>query len=125
MVAPQRRERLTKGDEVARDEPRPLMNQLVERVLAVGARLTPVNRAGIVVHCCALQCHVFAVALHRQLLKVGREPLQVLFVGQHRNGLRAEEIVVPGAQQGHEHWQVPLEWRGAEMLVHLVEAVEH
>ena len=28
-------------------------------------------------------------------------------------------------QQGHEHRQVPLERRGAEVLVHLVEAVEH
>ena len=28
-------------------------------------------------------------------------------------------------QQAHEHRQVALEWRGAEVLVHLVEAVEH
>ena len=68
---------------------------------------------------------VLAVALHGQLLQVGRESLQVLLVRQHRDRLGAEEIVVPDAQQAHEHRQVALERRGAEMLVHLVEAVEH
>ena len=100
VVAPQRRQRLAEGDEVARDEPRPLVNQLVERVLAVGARFAPIDGAGIVVHRRPLQRHVLAVALHRQLLQVGREPLQVLLVGQHRDGLRAEEVVVPDAPAG-------------------------
>ena len=68
---------------------------------------------------------MLAVALHRQLLQIGRKPLQVLLVGQHRNGLRAEEVVVPDGQQAHEHRQIPLERRGAEMLVHLVKAVQH
>ena len=68
---------------------------------------------------------MLAVALHRQLLQVGREALQVLLVGQHRDRLRAEEVVVPDAEQPHQHRQVALERRGAEVLVHLVEAGEH
>ena len=40
---------LRERDEVARDEPRALVDQLVERVLAVGAGLAPVDRAGVVV----------------------------------------------------------------------------
>ena len=43
---------------------------------------------------------MLAVALHRQLLEVGREALQVLVVRQHRDRLRAEEIVVPDASAG-------------------------
>ena len=46
----QRRERVTERDEVARNQPRALVNQLVERVLPVGARLAPVNRARVVAH---------------------------------------------------------------------------
>ena len=42
-------ERLGEGDEVARDEPGSLMNQLIERVLPVGSRLAPVDRTGVVV----------------------------------------------------------------------------
>ena len=38
---------------------------------------------------------MLAVALHRELLEVGGEPLQVLVVGQHRDGLGAEEVGVP------------------------------
>ena len=72
-----------------------------------------------------LERDVLAVALHRQLLEIGRESLQVLLVRQHGDRLGAEEIVVPDAQKAHEHRQVALERRGAEVLVHLVEAVEH
>ena len=52
---------------------------------------------------------MLAVALHRQLLEIGREALQVLLVGQHRDRLGAEEIVVPDGQEAHEHRQVALE----------------
>ena len=54
MVPAQRIERLGKGDEVTRDESGALMDQLVEGVLAIGARLAPVDGAGLVVD---LRCH--------------------------------------------------------------------
>ena len=48
VVVPSKRvERLDEGDEVTRDEPGPLMNQLVEGMLAVGPRLAPVDGPGI------------------------------------------------------------------------------
>ena len=46
----ERIQRLRERDEVARNEPRALMDQLVERMLAVGAGFAPVDRAGGVVH---------------------------------------------------------------------------
>ena len=125
VVPAQRVERLDEGDEVTRDEPGALMDQLVEGVLAVGARLAPVDGAGLVVDLAAIERDVFAVALHGQLLQIGREALQVLLVRQDRHGLGAEEVGVPDAQEPHEHRQVALEGGGAEVLVHLVEAVEH
>ena len=48
VMAAQRIERLAKGDEVAGNQPRALMDQLIERMLAVGSRLAPVNRTGLV-----------------------------------------------------------------------------
>src|SRR5882724_11827081 len=49
IVVPAKRvERLAKPDEITRDEPRSLMDQLVEGVLAVGPRLTPIDGAGII-----------------------------------------------------------------------------
>ena len=96
-------------DEVARDEPRALVDQLIEGVLAVGARLAPVDRAGVVRDLVAVERHVLAVALHRQLLEVGGEALEVLLVRQHRDRLRAEEVGVPDAEQPHQHRQVPRE----------------
>jgi hypothetical protein len=68
---------------------RVLMDELVEGVLAVGAGLAPVDRAGVPCHSLAALRHVLAVALHRQLLQVGRESLQVLLVRQHRHRIRS------------------------------------
>ena len=67
---------------------------------------------------------MLAVALHRQLLQVRGKALQVLLVREDGHRLGAEEIRVPHRQQPEEHRQVALERRGAEVLVHLVEAVQ-
>src|SRR6266851_8507758 len=63
VVAAEWVERLRKSDEVARDEPGPLMNQLVERMLAIGSRFAPVNWTRVVRYSLAVECHVLAVAL--------------------------------------------------------------
>src|SRR4029453_261333 len=125
VVVPAKRvERLVERYEVAWNESRSLMNQLIERMLAVCAWFAPIDGAGIIGDFVTIERDMFAVALHRQLLQVGRKSLQVLLVRQDRNGLCAEEVVIPNSQQPHEHRQVALEGSGAEMLVHLVEAVQ-
>ena len=68
-------------------------------MLAVGARLAPVDRAGLVVDALAIERHMLAVALHRELLQIRRKALEVLLVGQHGDGRRVEEIAVPDRQQ--------------------------
>src|ERR1700744_1432786 len=101
------------------------MDQLVERMLAVGSRLSPVDRTCLVSDRGPVQGHVFAVTLHRQLLTISGEALLVLLIGQHGNGWRTEEVAVPDAKQAHQHRKIALEWRGAEMLVHFMESGEH
>src|SRR5215472_4447231 len=56
-------ERLGKCDEVARDKPRALMNELVERVLSVCARLPPVDGTRVAGDSFPIECDVFSVAL--------------------------------------------------------------
>src|SRR5439155_20577858 len=63
VMAAERVERLAKRDEVAGDEPGPLMDQLVEGVLAVGSRLAPVDGASRVGDLGPIERDVFAVAL--------------------------------------------------------------
>src|SRR5262245_25101774 len=125
MVPAEPIERLTKSDEITRDESRSLVDQLVKRMLAVGSRLSPIDGTGIVIDPLTIESHMLAVTLHRQLLEVSRKALEVLLIGQHRHGLCAEEVVIPDGQEAHEHRQIPLKWRGAEMLIHLVKAVQH
>jgi len=88
--------------EVAGHEARALVHQLVEGVLAVGARLAPDHRAGGVVDAAAVARHVLAVALHVALLEVGGEAVQVLVVRQQRVRLGAVEVGVPDAQHGQQ-----------------------
>src|SRR4029450_3152252 len=112
-------------DEVTGNKPGALMDQLIERVLTVGSWLAPKDRTRLIVHRRPAECHVLAVALHRQLLEIGRKALEILVVGQDRDRLRAEEIVVPDAEETHEHRQVAVEWRGTEMLIDRVEPFQH
>src|ERR1700741_2203748 len=101
------------------------MDQLIEGVLAIGSRLAPVDRTSLTIYRRSVELHVLAVALHRQLLEIGREALQVLVVGQHCDGLRAEKVVIPDAEKAHEDRQVALKRRGSEMLVDRMEACQH
>src|SRR5689334_25292844 len=66
VVLAERVEGLVERDEVARNESRSLMNQLVERVLSVGTGLAPVDRAGTIGDFTAMNGDVLAIALHRQ-----------------------------------------------------------
>ena len=61
MMPPQRIERLEEADEIARNQPRPLVNQLVKRVLSVGPRLAPVDRPGVRGHLRPIQRHMLPV----------------------------------------------------------------
>src|SRR5262245_46680274 len=123
-MLPQRIERLRECDEVARDQPRALMDQLVERVLSIGSRFSPIDGAGVGLDLGAIQRNVLAVALHRQLLQISRESLKVLVVWKDRDGLGAEEVGVPDAEQTHDHGKIAFERRGPEVLIQLMEAVE-
>src|SRR5690349_12609270 len=94
-------------------------------MLTIGTRLTPVYRPGVVVRRRAVERDALAIALHRQLLEIRGKALQVLVVGQDRDGLSAEEIGIPDTQESQQYRQVGLEGRRAEVLVDLVEAVQH
>ena len=89
---------LTEGDKVARNQPRALVNQLIERMLPVRPGFTPIDRPGIVVDLFAIQSDVLAVTLHRQLLQISRKSFQVLLVGQDGDRLRIKEVRVPDAE---------------------------
>src|SRR5215475_2403081 len=94
-------------------------------MLAIRSRLAPKDRPSIVIDTLAIERDVLAVALHGELLEIGGKPLQILLVGQHGDGLGAEEVVVPEADKAHQHRQIALEWRRAEVLVHLMKTAEH
>ena len=74
------------GQKVARDQPGPLVDQLEEGVLAVGAGLAPDDGAGRIVDPGPRPVDELAVALHVELLEVGREPVEVLVIGE--DGMR-------------------------------------
>src|SRR6516165_1753069 len=97
MMPAQGIEGTRKCDEIAGYEPRPLMDQLIEGMLTVGPRLTPIDRPRVVIHCDPVDCYMLAVALHGELLEISRKALQILLIRQHRDGLSTEEVVVPDA----------------------------
>src|SRR5271156_1461592 len=125
VMMAERIQRFVEGNKIAGDEFRSLMDELVEGMLAVSAGLAPVDWAGLIVDLSARQRDVLTVALHGELLEIGREAFQVLLVGKNAGSLGAEKIVVPNGEEAHEHGEILIEGRGAEMLIHLAEAVQH
>src|SRR5262245_64253166 len=70
-------ERLCEGDEVTRNEPSALMDQLIERVLVIGSRLAPIDRNGLMVHRRSGERNMIEVALHHQLLVFCQDTLEI------------------------------------------------
>src|SRR6267142_3367665 len=101
------------------------MDQLIERMLSVSAGLAPKDRTGVIGNLFSVKGYVLAVTLHRQLLEVRWEPFQILFVWQDRDRLRIKKVGVPNSKQTEENRQVPIKRLCAEVLIHLMEAVEH
>ncbi len=101
------------------------MQQLEEGVLRVGAGLAEDDRPRVAFHPCAVTVDALAVALHVELLQVGRQAAQALVIGYDRMSLGAEEVHVPHAQQGQGHRQVRLERRLEKVAIHGMSAVEH
>ena len=98
------------------------MDQLVERVLTVGSRLTPDDWASLVVYRVAVTVNILTVGLHVALLEVSGKAVHVLVVRQNRFGFRTEEVVVPDADQRQQHRQVFLRRSGGEVLIHRMRA---
>lgn len=110
--------RLGGHDEVRGDELGALVQQLEEAVLGVGGRLAEQDRARRVLDVLARASDGLAVALHRELLQVRREAVQVLVERSDQVSLRAEEVAVPHAQQTGNGGDVLLQRGLAEVLVH-------
>lgn len=79
-------------DEVRGDQLGALMDELVERMLAVGSRSSPQDGSGLIVDAASILCHEFAVRFHVALLEVVSEFVEVLVVWQEGVGLRACKV---------------------------------
>mmetsp|Transcript_41490 Transcript_41490/g.98314 ORF Transcript_41490/g.98314 Transcript_41490/m.98314 type:complete len:576 (-) Transcript_41490:352-2079(-) len=98
-----------------------LVDELVERVLPVGAGLPKVDLAGLRQQRGAVDRHALAVALHRQLLHVRRELPERLLVRQDGPHRVPQEGDVPHRREAHQHGDVAVRRRAAEVAVHVPE----
>ena len=64
------------------------MNELIERVLAIGSGFAPINGTCLVRYGSPMDGDVFPIALHRQLLQIGGEAAEIFVVRQNGDGLR-------------------------------------
>ncbi len=94
--------RRRRDQEVQGNDFRSLMDELEERVLAIGAGFAPHHRAGRRIAGRAVELDVLAVALHLQLLEIGGEAPEPLVIGDHPVRGVTEDIAVPDAEQAHQ-----------------------
>ena len=101
-----------RGDEeIERNDFRPLMDELEKGVLAIGAGFAPHHWACRRIGWRAVQLDVLAVALHLQLLEIGREAPESLIVGDHAVRGVTQDVAVPDAKEPHQDWDVPFDRR--------------
>lgn len=99
--------RLSEANELSRDDPT-LMHELVETMLTVGARLTEDNRAGLNTLGVSGSGNAdsLAIALHINLLNMGRESKQSLAVRKDSARLVSSNVRVVEAEKTHKHRNV-------------------
>ena len=68
-------------DEIAGDQFRPLMNQLIEGMLPIRPGFAPNHRPSLIVHFTSAPVNELSIALHIPLLKIGWEAVKVLVIG--------------------------------------------
>lgn len=113
---------IRRNEEVARNESSALVDQLVERVLAIGAWLSPDDWPGRVGHPLADVVDAFPVGLHVALLEVGSEAVHVLVVRQDAVGLCLVAVDVEDAEHRQDDGNILFQRRLLEMVVHRVTA---
>src|SRR5450830_766746 len=82
---------------VAGDDLRALVNQLIERMLSIGASFTPDHRTCFVVNTFTFAVYELTIAFHIRLLQISGKARHALIIGQYGRGIDVEEIVIPDA----------------------------
>ncbi len=113
------------SQEITRNKLSALVNKLIERMLPVGSWLPPKYWPGLIAYRLPRPSDALAVALHIRLLQVIREIGQILIVWEDSAAFRTPEVVVPDAEQPHDHGDIPIQGRSAEVFVHFVCARQH
>ena len=90
-------------DEVGGHDRGALVQQLVEGVLAVGARPAPDDLGRLAAHRAAVETDPLAVGLHDHLLQPDTEQPQPDRVRHNRPRLEPPEVAVPHRQQAQQH----------------------
>src|SRR6185436_3742053 len=104
-------------NKIAGDQHRTLVDQLVKRMLAIGAGFAPDNRPRTVPHLFSPAVNAFTIAFHIALLKVGGKAMHILVVRQYSLRLSIEEAGVPKPYKPHNDRDIFFERCMAEMVV--------
>ena len=109
---------LRKADEITGNHGVPLVQELEERMLPVGAGLTPYHRPSTVLDPIAVPVSHLTTAFHVDLLKMRRKAMKVLVIRQECVRGRAEKIPIPNTNQRQGNRQVGLQRGFPEMPIH-------
>ena len=115
---------LRAADEVAGNKVGTLMDELIERVLAVRAGLAPLDGTGSVSYSLAVLVDALAVRLHIHLLEISGEARKILIVRKDAVALCSVAVMVENTKKRENDGHVALEAGRTEMAVHLVVALQ-
>ena len=112
-------------EEIAWNQARTLMNQLIKSMLTVCTRFTPNNRSSLVSDDITISIYAFTVALHIALLKICGKAVHILVIWQ--NGFRfcSKEIDIPNPNHRQQNRQIAFKRRILKVFIHRMKAFQH
>ena len=115
---------VAQGNEFDRYDIAPLVQHLEKSMLPIGAGLAPDHRCSGGGELHSILVDAFAIALHLQLLQIGRQAAQAVAVWGNAAAGKLAEIAIPDVQQSQAHREIALHGRSEKVGVHRMSAVQ-
>mmetsp|Transcript_40401 Transcript_40401/g.72796 ORF Transcript_40401/g.72796 Transcript_40401/m.72796 type:complete len:592 (+) Transcript_40401:163-1938(+) len=112
-------------EEIAGNDLRSLVDELVEGMLSVRSGLSPDDGPSLDIDPIAFFVDGLSITFHVGLLEVSRESMHVLIVRQDGQTLCLMEVIVPNTDQCQSQWQVVLGIGSQKVLIYGMRSCMH
>ena len=117
--------RLDGRQKITRNQTRPLMDQLIKRMLPIGTCSTPDDLPRFIVYRLSITINRLAITLHETLLQKTSQLIHVLIIGEDTLRMSTKKIGIPYTNHAQQNRNIFIKWRLPKMHIHIMHPLEH